>query len=133
VPPFDCTGGRYAGVQCFNGGLFETVDPVELKHGEAYSLHHAALEHDWAKVKPKIFGTLFQQSMEDGKKPGTRDERHAFGAHFTSEFDIQKVVGPTIVRPWRERLEACGRDKARLLAAVGDLRRFRVVPVHQKS
>ncbi len=113
-------GGRYAGVDYFNGGLFKEVDPIELKHVEAYALHHAALTHDWAQVKPEIFGTLFQHSM-DAK------ERHAFGAHFTSEFDIQKVVGPTIVRPWRERIEAAGKDAARLNAALEELRRFRVL------
>jgi len=44
------------------------------------------------------FGTLFEQSLE---KP----ERHAYGAYFTSEADIQKVVLPSIVRPWRKRIE----------------------------
>jgi type II restriction/modification system DNA methylase subunit YeeA len=113
-------GGRYAGVDYFNGGLFATVDPIELKHAEAYALHHAALTHDWAQVKPEIFGTLFQHSMD-------AEERHAFGAHFTSEFDIQKVVGPTIVRPWRARIEAAKSDKAALVAALDDLRRFQVL------
>ncbi|MFN2477020.1 MAG: DNA methyltransferase [Chthoniobacterales bacterium] len=119
--------GRFQAVQYFNGGLFEVVDPIELKLAEVYALHEAALHNDWSKVKPEIFGTLFQQSMDAGEKPGTRDERHAFGAHFTSEFDIQKVVGPTIVRPWKERIEGCGKDKAKLRAALDDLRRFRVL------
>ncbi len=113
-------GGRFAEVPYFNGGLFATVDPVTLKYTEAFSLHHAAVENDWAQVKPEIFGTLFQHSMD-------AEERHAFGAHFTSEFDIQKVVGPTIVRPWRERIEAAGKDRARLVSALEDLRRFRVL------
>ncbi len=113
-------GGRYAGVDYFNGGLFATVDPIELKHAEAYALHHAALTHDWAQVKPEIFGTLFQHSM-DAKA------RHALGAHFTSEFDIQKVVGPTIVRPWRERIEAAGKSIGKLREVLAALRRFRVL------
>ena len=113
-------GGRYADVAYFNGGLFANVDPIELKHSEAYALHQAALTHDWAKVKPEIFGTLFQHSM-DAKA------RHAIGAHFTSEFDIQKVVGPTITRPWRERIEAAGKDPAHLSAALDDLRSFHVL------
>lgn len=113
-------GGRYVGVQYFNGGLFEIVDPIELKHAEAYALHHAALTHDWSQVKPEIFGTLFQHSMD-------AEERHAFGAHFTSEFDIQKVVGPTIVRPWRERIEAAKNDKVALVACLDDLRKFQVL------
>ncbi len=118
--PDKARGGRFADVPYFNGGLFAVVDPVSLKHGEAFSLHHAALANDWSQVKPEIFGTLFQHSME-------KEQRHAFGAHFTSEFDIQKVVGPTIVRPWRERIDAAGKDSARLVSALEDLRRFRVL------
>ena len=34
-----------------------------------------------------------------------REERHAFGAHFTNPADIMKIVGPTIVEPWRELIE----------------------------
>ena len=40
-------------------------------------LLRAASKDDWSKVRPEIFGTLFQHSL--GK-----DERHAFGAHFTT-------------------------------------------------
>src|SRR5262249_55519643 len=72
------------------------------------------------QVKPEIFGTLFQHSMD-------AEERHALGAHFTSEFDIQKVVGPTIARPWRERIDAAGKNATELAAALDDLRRFRVL------
>jgi SAM-dependent methyltransferase len=120
-------GGRYLDVRYFNGGLFAVVDPIELKRPEAYALHDAARYNDWSKVKPEIFGTLFQQSMETGKDGKGRDERHAFGAHFTSEFDIQKVVGPTIVRPWRERIEAAGKSLSKLREALRDLRLFRVL------
>jgi SAM-dependent methyltransferase len=112
-------GGRFQQVDYFNGGLFETIDPIELKQAELYMLHDAALHHDWSKVKPEIFGTIFQASMD-------KEERHAFGAHFTSEFDIQKVVGPTIVRPWRERIAAAG-TLGELRTLLGELRRFRVL------
>ena len=90
-------GGRFTDVAYFNGGLFEDVDPVELEKDELLLLMQAASEN-WSKVAPPIFGTLFQSSMDS-------EQRHALGAHFTSEADIQKVVQPTIVRPWRERIE----------------------------
>ncbi len=60
-------GGRFAEVAYFNGGLFAQVDPVELKYTEAFELHQAALNYDWAQVKPEIFGTLFQHSLDDGR------------------------------------------------------------------
>lgn len=106
-------------MQYFNGGLFEVVEPIELKRAEAYRLCESAAEN-WSKVRPEIFGTLFQDSMD-------KEERHAFGAHFTSEFDIRKVVGPTIVRPWRERIDAAGRNVGELRKALVDLRKFRVL------
>jgi SAM-dependent methyltransferase len=89
---------RYYGVQYFNGGIFSVVEAIELTFAEIDLLLEAAAEN-WSKVEPAIFGTLFESSM--GK-----EERHALGAHYTSEADIQKVVLPTIIRPWRERIEA---------------------------
>ncbi|MEJ7815672.1 MAG: DNA methyltransferase [Rubrobacter sp.] len=95
--PKPARGGRFKKVEYFNGGIFEDVEPVELDPGEVELLAEAASEN-WGKVQPQIFGTLFQSSMEEA-------DRHAFGAHFTSEADIQKIVRPTIVRPWEARLE----------------------------
>ena len=94
----ETSGGRFAGTPYFNGGLFSEIIPFELKREEIEQLHEAA-QANWAEVRPAIFGTLFEQSME-------MDERHAYGAHFTSEADIQLIVMPSIVKPWRERIEA---------------------------
>lgn len=96
--PSPARGGRYKDIPYFNGGIFETVEPVEFNSDELELLVRAASEN-WGKVQPQIFGTLFQSSMD-------RAERHAYGAHFTTEADIQKIVTPTIVRPWRQRIEA---------------------------
>lgn len=111
-------GGRYEGVPYFNGGLFADVTPFELTKEELASLHEAC-RTDWSAVRPEIFGTLFEQSMAAG-------ERHAHGAHFTSQADIVKIVGPTIVAPWRERISATSKieDLERLLA---ELYSFRVL------
>ncbi len=116
--PNAARGGRYKGIRYFNGGVFQTIEPVELVPEEIDLLLSASAEN-WSKVQPPIFGTLFQSSMDKG-------ERHAFGAHFTSEADIQKVVLPTIVRPWRERIEA-GRTLKELRGLLEELRRFRVL------
>ena len=111
-------GGHFAGVNYFNGGLFKVVEPIELDETEKWMLGQAA-EEDWSLVKPAIFGTLFEGSM-GGK------ERHAFGAHFTSEADIQKVVRPTIVRPWRERI-ADAKTGRQLLALRQAMLRYHVL------
>ncbi len=112
-------GGRFKEVPYFNGGLFATVDPIELKPGELERLRRAA-DQDWSQVRPEIFGTLFQHSMD-------KDERHAYGAHFTSEVDINKVIEPTIARPWRQRIEACGKNRTKLRDTLRDLRLYRVL------
>jgi len=89
---------RYRDVPYFNGGIFSKIEPISLTGGELDLLLKAAAER-WSKVEPAIFGGLFESSM--GK-----EERHALGAHYTSEVDIQKVVLPTIIRPWRDRIDS---------------------------
>ena len=57
---------------------------------------------DWGKVSPAIFGSLFQSVM-DAKA------RRAKGAHYTSETNIMKVIGPLFLDDLRaefRRLEA---------------------------
>jgi type II restriction/modification system DNA methylase subunit YeeA len=100
--PQKAGGGRFKDVRYFNGGIFSKVGPIELTREELELLLKAAKE-DWSKVNPAIFGTIFQDSMD-------AEERHAFGSHFTSEADILRIVNPTIVYPWRERI-----DKAKTL------------------
>jgi type II restriction/modification system DNA methylase subunit YeeA len=92
------TGGRFKGVAYFNGGLFAEPAHVELIADERVLLKEAS-QFDWSKVRPEIFGTIFEHSL--GK-----EARHATGAHFTSPVDIMKVVGPTIVAPWSVEVEA---------------------------
>ena len=92
-------GGRYKGVRYFNGGVFAHPARVELYPDELAQLRgnggklFGATQSDWSKVEPEIFGAIFQDSMG-------AEERHAFGAHFTSAEDIMKIVKPTISDPW---------------------------------
>ncbi len=116
--PKPARGGRFAGVDYFNGGLFSKVEPVELQPGDIGLLFEAA-KQKWQYVQPVIFGTLFEGSL--GK-----EERHALGAHFTYEADIQKIVRPTIVRPWEERI-AAAKNVSELLELLRQLRAFRVL------
>ncbi|MBA3267736.1 MAG: class I SAM-dependent DNA methyltransferase [Acidimicrobiia bacterium] len=88
----------YAGTPYANGGLFERPAAVHLEPGELQLLRYAA-DFDWKRVEPAIFGNLLQGALG-------RDRQWALGAHYTSEADIRRVVEPTIVDPWRERVEA---------------------------
>ncbi|MGH7314706.1 MAG: DNA methyltransferase, partial [Candidatus Rokuibacteriota bacterium] len=89
--------GLYAGVRYANGGLFREPARVHLEADELAVLRMAC-ESDWTRVQPSIFGSL----MEGGLG---HDMQWALGAHYTHEADIRKVVTPTIVRPWEERIE----------------------------
>lgn len=99
--PKPATAGRFKGVPYFNGGLFSIIDPIELTNAEMELVggEKGAATRNWSKVNPAIFGTLFQQSM-DAKV------QHQHGRHFTSEADIQRIVGPTIVTPWESRIDS---------------------------
>lgn len=71
-----------------------------------------AARHDWAAVSPAIFGSLFQSVM-DAK------ERRAKGAHYTSEANILKVIGPLFLDDLKAELETLkarrtAKDKALL-------------------
>lgn len=111
-------GGRFKDVPYFNGGLFADPARIELTQVELELLRKAAV-YDWKKVQPEIFGTLFQHSMDS-------EERHAMGAHFTHPADIMKIVGPTIVEPWREQIRSAKTLK-RLRELVDRMSRFRVL------
>lgn len=108
--PKKALGGRFKDVEYFNGGLFKEPETIELNDFELDTLHEAATKK-WNKVNPAIFGTIFQSSM--GKKA-----RHAFGAHYTSELDILKIVQPTIIQPWRDKIE-----QAKTLTEMKELRK----------
>ncbi|MDP1612537.1 MAG: N-6 DNA methylase, partial [Sulfuritalea sp.] len=116
--PGKTQGGRFKGVDYFNGGLFREPARIELASDEINLLKNAA-RSDWSKVRPEIFGAIFEHSL--GKAT-----RHAYGAHFTSPVDIMKIVGPTIVEPWREQVESAKTLK-RLEELLARLERFRVL------
>lgn len=92
------SGGRFKGVPYFNGGLFSEPAMIELEDSELNLLKEAA-QFDWSRVRPEIFGTIFEHSLGE-------EARHATGAHFTSSVDIMKVIGPTIVEPWTKQIES---------------------------
>lgn len=116
--PKPATAGRFKGIAYFNGGLFETVDPLELDSTALTWLAKAGT-YNWKHVNPAIFGALFEGTMN-------AKDRHAFGAHFTSEADILKIVGPTIIRPWKARIDKAS-TLGDLTSLLHDICKFRVL------
>ncbi len=112
------TGGAFRGAPYVNGGLFEHPAHVELSPAET-DLLLTASRADWHQVEPAVFGGLFTGTLAD-------ERRRVSGAHYTPEAEIQKIVQPTIVRPWRERIEMLTEPDA-ALALLGELSAFRVL------
>jgi len=110
--------GLYAGVPHANGGLFEHPAVVHLAADELEVLR-AAGEFNWRQVEPQIFGSLLEGALG-------HDKQWELGAHYTHEADTQKVVQPTIVRPWRERIENLA-SHAEAQRAQSDLLRYVVL------
>ena len=89
--------GQYAGVPYANGGLFEHPTRLHLQVDELELLREAAA-FNWRDVQPQIFGSLLEGTLG-------HDKQWELGAHYTHDAELQKIVLPTIVRPWRERVE----------------------------
>lgn len=110
--------GLYAGVPYANGGLFSRPAAVHLEPEEVAMLRRAC-DFDWTGVEPAIFGSLLQGGLG-------REKQWALGAHYTAEADILKVVVPTIVEPWRDRIDECESVK-QIQAAQRELMNFVVL------
>ena len=90
--------GRFGQVDYFNGGIFQEVHPVFLSGSQLHRLESACRE-DWSKIRPSIFGNIFEYSLD-------KEERHREGTHYTSERDIKRIVDPVIAEPWRDDIDS---------------------------
>ncbi len=85
-------------IHWFNGGLFADDAVFDLTSVDLGILS-AAAALDWSTVEPAIFGTLFERSLNPGK-------RSQLGAHYTSKEDIMLIVEPVVMAPlearWRQ-------------------------------
>lgn len=61
----------------------------------------------WEKISPAVFGSLFQNIMEDR-------ERRQIGAHYTSERDILKLIRSLFLDDLRTEFESIRRDRRAL-------------------
>ncbi|HZM02906.1 MAG TPA: DNA methyltransferase [Candidatus Saccharimonadales bacterium] len=89
------TGGDFGQhkIRYFNGHLFDDSTVFELNEEELRILGEAA-EADWQFIEPSIMGTLFERALE-------AEQRSQLGAHYTSEADINTLVEPVLMQPFR--------------------------------
>lgn len=104
-----------------NGRLFdERLRPPAFNFGMRQILLSAAAL-DWGDISPAIFGALFQAIMD-------RELRRRWGAHYTSEVNILKALGPLFLDDLRNRVTSAidSRNRRRLTALHDEIVRIRV-------
>jgi len=81
---------QFAAFPHVNGRLFEEPLQIPRFTAEMRSLLIGCCRLDWAAISPAIFGAMFQKIIELDAK----DRRRQLGAHYTSEANILKLIGP---------------------------------------
>jgi hypothetical protein len=81
-----------------NGALFAGHIRTPVFDKKMREMLLDAARFDWGNVSPAIFGSLFQSVM-DAK------ERRAKGAHYTTEANILKVIGPLFLDDLRAEFD----------------------------
>ena len=109
---------KHQSIPFFNGGLFEKVETIELHRSELHTFYEASRQ-DWKKIRPSIFGSLFEQSIDQSL-------RHSHGIHYTNEIDIYKIIYPTIVKPFKEQIQKAASSK-KLKEILSNIRCFKVL------
>jgi type II restriction/modification system DNA methylase subunit YeeA len=95
-------------IHWFNGGLFADDSVFDLTTPDMGTLR-AAADLDWSAVEPAIFGTLFERSLDPGK-------RSQLGAHYTSKEDILLIVEPVVMAPLERRWQEVKAEALELAA-----------------
>lgn len=97
----------------FNGGLFDDdVVPnafaLELD-SDGMDILHGVSGLDWSSIEPSILGTLFERSLDPGK-------RAQLGAHYTSRDDILLIVEPVLMVPLQRKWQTVAAEARDLRA-----------------
>ena len=101
---------HYAAFPYINGHLFEErMDPPAFNATMRRQLL-ALTRIQWGQISPAIFGAMFQKVMELDAKARRRE----LGAHYTSEANILRLIGPLFLDELRAELEACKGHKNKL-------------------
>ncbi|MEI6745856.1 MAG: DNA methyltransferase [Methylococcaceae bacterium] len=113
-----------------NGALFKGRLADHCFSSDARTALLECCKIDWSEISPAIFGTLFQTIMhyedEDShdKATGKPKKRREFGAHYTSEENILKVISPLFLDALKAELKKAHDDKKKLNAFHAKLRQL---------
>src|ERR1035437_7108738 len=104
------TGGAFGAddIAHFDGNLFTDAEVFDLSTEDLETLLRVSAL-DWSSIEPAIFGTLFERSLDPGK-------RSQLGSHYTSREDILLIVEPVLIAPLRRRWADVKAKAEKLLA-----------------
>ena len=92
-----------------NGDLFKEQLPTAPFTSSTRAALLECCDTDWGQISPAIFGSLFQSIMNS-------KERRNLGAHYTSETNILKAIGPLFLDALKEEFETIKSQRTKLLA-----------------
>lgn len=101
-----------------NGGLFREACEIPLLDAKARNILVDCGRLTWSEISPVIFGSMFQSVMNP-------ELRHELGAHYTSEENIFKVIGPLFLDDLRAEFETIKELKTKSLK-IKRLREFQI-------
>ncbi|HZF98390.1 MAG TPA: DNA methyltransferase, partial [Pseudoxanthomonas sp.] len=90
-----------------NGKLFEEALPLADFDARMRALLLDASALDWSRISPAIFGSMFQSVMD-------ARARRNLGAHYTSEKNILKLIGPLFLDELKAELDRAGQNEKAL-------------------
>lgn len=90
-----------------NGLLFREPLPLAAFNAAMRRQLLDASALDWSRISPAIFGSMFQSVMDSRA-------RRNLGAHYTSEKNILKLIGPLFLDGLKAELDKAGNDERKL-------------------
>lgn len=88
-----------------NGGLFREHCAIPKMNAKARNILLECGRLTWNQTSPVIFGSMFQAVMNP-------QDRHDLGAHYTSEKNILKLIGPLFLDDLKEELQHILKDRS---------------------
>ena len=105
----------YAAFAYINGDLFSQSIRIPYFDENLYHLVVQCNNLDWSEISPAIFGSMFQSVLDIDDTSNSDDKRREFGAHYTSEKNILKVINSLFLQDLRDEFSKCAKDKPRAL------------------
>jgi len=101
-----------------NGALFEERLPPADFDAKTRKILLECREFDWSEISPAIFGAMFQGVMD-------KEKRREFGAHYTSEENILKLINPLFLDDLYKEFEKVKTDPIALERFHDKIARFK--------